>query len=92
MSQRICKQCFVSGRVQGVAFRYYTLKQAQRLSLQGEAINLPDGRVRVLVCGEATAVDKLCAWLHQGPSLANVTEVQCETVSRPDCCEDFKIG
>lgn len=92
MNQRICKQCFVSGRVQGVSFRYYTYQEAQRLGLSGEAINLRDGRVKVLACGESTAVDKLCAWLYQGSPLADVTNVECQTVSRPDCPDGFKMG
>lgn len=88
---KICKQCFVSGRVQGVSFRYSTRQQAQRLGITGGAYNLPDRRVEVLACGEAEAVEKLCRWLHQGPPLAHVTSVQCQLVNRT-CPDDFDIG
>ncbi len=91
MDKKICKHCFVSGRVQGVSFRYYTRQQAQRLGISGWARNLADGRVEVLACGQPSAVDKLCAWLHDGPSLAYVTNVQCQAVTQ-DCPEGFGIG
>jgi len=92
MNRKICRHCFVSGRVQGVAFRYATQRQAQALGVSGWARNLADGRVEVLACGESDAVDKLCAWLHQGPSLARVTEVQCTLVSQADYPKGFGIG
>jgi acylphosphatase len=92
MEAKICRQCFISGRVQGVSFRYYTRQQAQRLGVGGGAYNLDDGRVEVLACGEAAAVEKLCTWLHQGPPLARVSSVQCQLVSYRECEQDFEIG
>ncbi len=92
MEKKICQHCFISGRVQGVSFRYYTRKQAQGLGVSGWARNLADGRVEVLACGTSNAVDKLRAWLHDGPSLASVTDVQCQTVDYPDCPTGFGIG
>jgi acylphosphatase len=91
MANKICQRCFVSGRVQGVAFRYYTRQQAQRLGVSGWARNLADGRVEVLAGGEPSAVNKLCAWLHEGPPLAHVTDVQCTAASEADCPEGFAI-
>jgi acylphosphatase len=92
MNSKICRHCFVGGRVQGVSFRYATQMQAQRLGVSGWARNLPDGRVEVLACGEAQAVDQLCVWLHQGPSLARVTEVKCTLESQPNFPTGFSIG
>lgn len=79
MSQ--CVRCLVSGRVQGVWYRSSTQLQAEQLNITGYARNLPDGRVEVLACGEASAIKTLKAWCWQGPRLAEVTDVQCETVS-----------
>ncbi len=76
--ERVCYRCLVSGRVQGVSFRAATRAQAERLGLNGYARNLSDGRVEVLVCGEARAVAQLRNWLWVGPSLARVTDVVCE--------------
>ncbi len=92
MNNKICQQCFVSGRVQGVAFRYYTSQQAQRLGITGWARNLSDGRVEVLACGEITVVEKFCAWLHEGPPSAYVTDVKCQTTTQTDYPNGFEIG
>jgi acylphosphatase len=92
MDNKICRHCFISGRVQGVSFRYYTRKQAQSLRVSGWARNLADGRVEVLACGTPNAVERLCAWLHEGPSLAYVTDVQCQTVDYSDSPAGFEIG
>ncbi len=74
----ICMRLLVSGRVQGVFFRASTQQQAEQLSLTGYARNLADGRVEVIACGELSAVEKLEAWLSQGPELADVSTVVTE--------------
>lgn len=76
----VCRQCRVSGRVQGVYFRGATQRRARELAVTGYARNLSDGRVEVLVCGPSGAVDSLCEWLWQGPPSANVTAVTCRVV------------
>ncbi len=73
-----CRRHFVSGRVQGVFFRDSTRRQAERLGLTGYAVNLDDGRVEVLACGPAHALDRLERWLHDGSPAARVTEVRVE--------------
>jgi acylphosphatase len=79
----ICCRCQVSGRVQGVFFRASTQREAQRLGLTGHALNLPDGTVEVLACGEPAAVEQLREWLWQGPPAAGVTNVECRRVETP---------
>lgn len=76
----ICKRCIVRGRVQGVFYRATTQQQAEQLQLTGYAINLADGSVEVLACGDADNVARLCDWLWEGPRGANVSAVQCEVV------------
>ena len=83
-------RCYVSGRVQGVGFRYATAEKAEALRLTGYVRNLPDRRVEVLANGEESAVMALRNWLWQGPSLARVAQVQCETLPYQDC-HDFRI-
>ena len=75
MEERLCRLCYVSGRVQGVFFRASTASKAVALGVKGHAINLPDGRVEVLACGPANAVDALIGWLHRGPDGARVDDV-----------------
>jgi acylphosphatase len=81
MSQ--CLRCFISGRVQGVWYRASTRQKANQLDVTGYARNLPDGRVEVLMCGNPGQLDKLKDWCWQGPSAAQVTDIQCEVMDVP---------
>ncbi len=78
MSQ--CIRCRIRGRVQGVWYRASTQEQAVRFGITGYARNMYDGSVEVLACGEKAALDKLKAWLWDGPRAAEVTEVACDVV------------
>lgn len=66
----------VEGRVQGVAYRYYTHKKATSLGLQGNVRNLSDGTVCIIVKGESVKVGELIHWCHSGSPAAKVTGVQ----------------
>ncbi|MGQ0600078.1 MAG: acylphosphatase [Anaerolineales bacterium] len=68
----------VSGRVQGVNFRYSTLQRAQVLRLAGWVRNLPNGTVEVLAEGPQPALSQLLEFLHHGPPHAHVLSVQTE--------------
>ncbi|KXF81137.1 acylphosphatase [Enterovibrio coralii] len=71
----ICVRATVSGRVQGVGFRFHTAHEGLRLSLTGFAKNESDGTVTVLMCGEENNVNALLSWLEKGPPTANVTNL-----------------
>ena len=80
----MCRKFIVSGRVQGVFFRASTREAAVRLGISGHAINLPDGTVEVVACGDSSALDDLQRWLQHGPRMASVEEVlevDCECTS-----------
>jgi len=66
---------FVSGRVQGVGYRYYVLREAERLGVAGFTRNLPDGRVEVVAEGTEEALGDLESRLRSGPSFAAVATV-----------------
>jgi acylphosphatase len=68
-------QARVTGRVQGVSFRWYTQEQAHGLGVTGWVRNEPDGSVLVHAEGEDDAVDALVTWCRTGPSMARVTDV-----------------
>ncbi|BDZ41568.1 acylphosphatase [Paraoerskovia sediminicola] len=68
----------VHGDVQGVGFRWTTRQELDRLGLDGEATNLPDGTVRVTASGPAPALDRLRAWLEGGSTPGTVTGVDVE--------------
>jgi acylphosphatase len=78
--EKIGMHCFVSGKVQGVWFRVSTQDQANDLGLTGWVRNVSDGRVEVLACGERDKLEKLYAWLKEGPELAKVTDVTYEEI------------
>jgi acylphosphatase len=81
----VCKKCLVGGRVQGVYYRATAARRAHELSIRGHARNLPDGRVEVLVCGEAEAVETYVSWLWIGSSAAKVSRVDViELVLSPE--------
>ena len=65
----------VTGRVQGVGYRYFVLREAERLGLAGFARNLPDGSVEVVAEGAEEVLGQLEARLRAGPSFASVAAV-----------------
>jgi acylphosphatase len=67
----------VHGRVQGVAFRQYTRREAERLGVSGWVKNQSDGTVAVVCEGEDSIVDALVAWLSIGSPHALVQRVEC---------------
>ena len=81
----------IKGRVQGVFFRASTRRVAESLGITGHAVNLPNGDVEVLACGDAAALDQLADWLHEGPANASVTSVQAQDVE-PEPIEGFRTG
>ena len=54
----MCRRALVSGTVQGVGYRAFARRAALELGIRGHARNLPDGRVEVLACGEAAALEE----------------------------------
>jgi acylphosphatase len=70
-----CRHVVVSGRVQGVGFRWWARERARALGLAGWVRNLPDGRVELLLEGEAETVRAMLEWLADGPPAARVTGV-----------------
>ena len=87
-----CRQFIVEGRVQGVWFRESTRQQARRLEINGHAINLPDGRVEVVACGESAAIAELNAWLQHGPPMAQVTAVTSVALELSRVPQEFRTG
>jgi acylphosphatase len=71
----------VTGRVQGVGYRYFVLRQADALGVSGFARNLPDGSVEVRGEGTADALADFEARLREGPAFAEVTNVEREAVA-----------
>lgn len=69
---------FVSGRVQGVGFRYFVRRAAEELALNGWVRNLRDGRVELVAEGPRATLQDLLGAVQRGPSGSYVTEVSEE--------------
>jgi acylphosphatase len=67
---------YISGYVQGVAYRYSAIRTAQHLGVCGWVKNLPDGRVEALVEGEEALVRQMVDWCREGPPSAVVSDVE----------------
>ena len=65
----------ITGRVQGVGFRWFIQRAAQRLALSGWVRNLDDGRVELEAQGEKARLDDLLRAAHEGPPGSHVTHV-----------------
>lgn len=76
MSKPTAVRWLISGRVQGVGYRWFTLRQAGALGVAGWVSNLPDGRVEVVAKGPPEALASLDGLLRAGPRLARVESVE----------------
>jgi acylphosphatase len=83
---------FISGRVQGVGYRFFAKRTAERLRLTGFAKNLSDGRVEVYAIGPAALLAALRIELNQGPHGASVSSVTEEDAAiDPMFATEFSI-
>jgi acylphosphatase len=69
------KHLIISGRVQGVGFRYSMLAEARRLGVTGWVRNRRDGTVEAVIDGGPAAVAAMVKWANAGPPGARVTDV-----------------
>lgn len=74
----------IAGRVQGVGYRDWMLREATRLGLDGWVRNLPDGRVQALLAGEEDAVEAMLTLARRGPALARVDAITEEFAEPPE--------
>jgi acylphosphatase len=72
------RRYMISGRVQGVGFRYFTQDAAARENIHGWVRNLSDGRVEIAAEGDADAVQRFEQALRHGPRGARVEQLDIE--------------
>jgi acylphosphatase len=87
--EQIRVHVFVTGRVQGVGYRFSTMDEANRLGINGWVRNLPDGRVEALFEGSKAAVEEMISWCRQGPRTAVVKDVAVE-YEEPEGLQGFE--
>ena len=76
----------VTGRVQNVGFRYFTLKEANALNLTGYVSNQENGDVRIIVCGPEELLDEFLISIRKGPGWGRVDGLKIQEL--PD--EEFE--
>ena len=81
----------ISGRVQGVGFRYALQSEAEKLGLAGWVRNRSDGSVEALAQGSPQALAALEAWARRGPPAARVTQVRVETAADESGTAGFEL-
>lgn len=74
----------VRGKVQGVGFRFSTLRRAHELGVTGWVRNEADGSVQVLLQGTPDQIDRMLSWLQYGPPNASVEHVDVEHLYTED--------
>jgi acylphosphatase len=80
LNERAAAHLIVTGRVQGVGFRWHARERARELGLAGWIRNLADGRVEAWIEGEPVSVGQMRAWLEHGPPGARVERVEARSV------------
>ena len=74
----MARRYLITGRVQGVGFRYFAQAVASREGIHGSAHNLPDGGVEIVAEGEAEALERFERAIRHGPPGARVEHVDVE--------------
>ena len=77
----MAKHLLISGRVQGVGFRYSMAEEAERLGVTGWVRNRRDGTVEAVVDGDPHGVEAILAWARRGPRGARVTDVRISEIA-----------
>lgn len=75
-----CVKIHVSGKVQGVGYRSYVQKYAQKLEIEGSVQNLDDGIVSILACGASDKLDEFIDQVYKGTSSTKVQDVVVEPI------------
>jgi acylphosphatase len=85
------RRWLVTGRVQGVGFRWYVLEAARRCGVDGEVKNLPDGRVEVRATGSASRLASLLDEIRKGPRHSRVDDVLESMLDADQGFDGFKV-
>lgn len=75
MSTNVSRHLRIGGKVQGVAYRFHAVREAERLGLRGWVRNLANGDVEAIACGPADAVEAFVTWARRGSPAAEVSTV-----------------
>ena len=81
----------VSGMVQGVGFRYYALREAERAGVSGWVRNRRDGTVEIEAQGEEEALEAFLAAVRRGPAFSVIRRMEVAPIPELECAGDFDV-
>ncbi len=81
----------VNGAVQGVGFRYWTMRKASEFGVNGYVANLPDGSVAIEVEADRSIIEAFIKEVKIGPTYASITDVKIEWREHPQGYKDFNV-
>ncbi len=81
----------ITGKVQGVGFRYSALDEALELGLKGIVKNLNRNQIQIEVEGEVDILKQYLRWCHQGPQGCKIDKVDYASTEELKNFEEFKI-
>jgi len=81
----------VIGRVQGVGFRYFVLREAMRIGLEGWVANEGDGSVRCIAEGSRERLETLLGRMQDGPAAAIVDRVSVAWMPATGTLGSFRV-
>ena len=87
----VARRFVISGRVQGVGFRFFIENAARQESVGGWVRNLPDGRVEAVIEGDQEAVTRLEGKIRRGPAAARIDAVETEFEAPSGRMREFEI-
>ena len=91
IERKLAVHIVIKGKVQGVSFRYFTLKQARELEITGWVQNKPNGNVEAFAHGDKTNLELFIKKLQQGSSFSRVDNVMLNRKLAEKNYSDFSI-
>ncbi|MGQ9746452.1 MAG: acylphosphatase [Candidatus Caldatribacteriaceae bacterium] len=92
MNEWVQGRLILKGRVQGVGYRYFVLRLAQKFEVTGLVRNLPSGEVEVVAEGKKEEVETFLEEVKKGPASAHVSSFREEWLPFSGFYHDFRVG
>ena len=84
-------EIYVSGRVQGVGYRYFVVSKANMYKIKGYTKNMYDGRVKIIACGDKLNLDLFIQELRKGPTFARVKSLEISDLTASTHYDNFRV-
>ncbi len=89
-TEKVAANLLISGKVQGVGYRFWTLQQAKKLGIVGWVKNLPDSRVEAVLMGNHSSIETMVKLCESGPPPAKVDNISVSWIKYEEM-KEFEI-